>query len=132
LANAKNLGLSERLRAICENVTQLTPIEQFDLIVSNPPYIEASDDRLSENVKKFEPSTALFAEQGGLQFYQEWTPWAFRSLRPKGYLLLEVGAGQAQDVGHICLQNGFKNIKIREDFSGIQRVVIAQKDVTYG
>jgi release factor glutamine methyltransferase len=130
--NATNLDLTDRLRLICKDVSEIQLTDRFDMIVSNPPYIDTRDDRIEENVKKYEPSKALFADQDGLEFYKSWTPWAARHLQPLGHLLFEVGAGQAQEVQRICLQNGFKNIKIREDFSGIQRVVIAQKDETHG
>ncbi len=124
--NAYNLGLSERVQFVCGDVELQTLSTPFDMIVSNPPYIATNDTRLEESVKLYEPSTALYAEDNGLYFYKKWTAWARKNLKAGGWLLYEIGEGQAADVQSICLQNGFKNIKIINDLAAKQRVIAAQ------
>ncbi len=126
--NAQSLGVVERVTTILGDVVDAQISEKMDVIVSNPPYIAVGDERLAESVKKYEPHLALYAGEEGLQCYKTWTPWAYRHLKPGGKLLYEVGQDQAQDVASICLQNGFKNIKIIKDLSLIERVVMATKE----
>lgn len=124
--NAQDLGLDQRVQFVCGDVELQTISTPFDMIVSNPPYIATHDPRLEESVKLYEPSTALYAEDNGLYFYKKWTPWARKNLKAGGWLLYEIGEGQAADVQSICLQNGFKNIKIINDLAAKQRVIAAQ------
>jgi release factor glutamine methyltransferase len=124
--NAHQLGLSERVEFICGDVLDQKISGSFDLVVSNPPYIARQDNRLEEAVKLYEPHTALYAEEYGLYFYKRWTAWAKQHLRDGGWLIYECGEGQATEIQSICLQNGFKNIKISKDLASIDRVVAAQ------
>jgi release factor glutamine methyltransferase len=126
--NAQELGLLSRWEVEVSDVTSVQKSQCFDLIVSNPPYIDHQDPRLEAAVKKFEPQQALFAAQSGLQFYQQWVPWSFLALKSSGWLLMEVGDGQASKVEKIFVENRFINIKICRDLSGIERVVMGQKD----
>ena len=125
--NAKALNVERRADFFCGEVETYSVKSKIDLIVSNPPYIAKNDHRIDLNVKKYEPHLALFAEDDGLLFYKRWTPWAQNNLKVEGWLIYEVGDGQASLVQSICLQNGFKNIKIIKDLSGIERVVVAQR-----
>lgn len=125
--NAKQLNLEKRLECFCGHIETYPGQNSFDLIVSNPPYISTEDQRIDANVKKYEPAIALFAEDDGLLFYKRWTLWAKDHLKEDGWLIYEVGDGQARLVESICLQNGFKNIKIIKDLSDIERVVVAQR-----
>jgi release factor glutamine methyltransferase len=125
--NAKQLNLEKRLECFCGEIETYPAQNKFDLIVSNPPYIAPEDPRVEAHVKKYEPATALFAADNGLLFYKRWTQWAKDHLKEKGWLIYEVGDGQARLVESICLQNGFKNIKIIKDLSDIERVVVAQR-----
>ncbi len=125
--NAQMLGLLERVDFVYGDVLAQQFSEPLDLVVSNPPYISPEDVRLEASVKAFEPHSALFAEENGLFFYKRWTPWAKSHLRKGGWLLYECGEGQANDLQSICLQYGFKNIKIIKDLASKDRVVAAQK-----
>ncbi|MBY0383989.1 peptide chain release factor N(5)-glutamine methyltransferase [bacterium] len=125
--NAKQLNLENRVELFCGEIETYRAQNKFDLVVSNPPYISRHDQRLDANVKKYEPSAALFAEDDGLLFYKSWTVWAHNNLKADGWLIYEVGEGQAGLVQSICLQNGFKNIKIIKDLSDIERVIVAQR-----
>lgn len=94
----------------------------FDVIVSNPPYIAPDDKRLSPETA-FEPPTALFAPDGGLEDIRYLISRGAQLLRPGGKLVLEVGAGQAQ-----VLRNDYYgdvvSPQIINDLAGIERVVV--------
>jgi release factor glutamine methyltransferase len=98
--------------------------QQFDLIVSNPPYIPTADlPRLPREVRDFDPSLALDGGNDGLDAYQRILPESRRLLAPDGWLLVEVGKGQASGVAAIATQCGFTDDRIYPDLAGIDRVV---------
>ena len=99
--------------------------KNFDVIVSNPPYIETDViENLNEDVKK-EPRIALDGGIDGLEFYKAIANNAKEYLKQDGLLALEIGYNQAEAVTNL-LKNNFKNIEIIKDLSGNDRVVIAQ------
>ncbi|MGX7105072.1 peptide chain release factor N(5)-glutamine methyltransferase [Globicatella sanguinis] len=98
---------------------------QFDLIVSNPPYI--AEDELAlmdESVKRFEPATALFAEQQGLAIYQRLAETLPSFLSVNGQILLEIGFKQASAV-QVIFQKTFHNaiISVHQDLNGLDRYI---------
>lgn len=94
----------------------------FDIIVSNPPYLASSDMEHMQRELAFEPESALFGGGDGLDFYRRLALDAPSRLAPGGVLLMEVGAGQAEDVRKM-----FKNAGVIKDINGIERVVTAEK-----
>ena len=102
--------------------------KQFDIIVSNPPYISLNEvGIMSDDTLLHEPSEALFAENDGLYFYYEICQKAFDYLADFGYLLFEIGYKQGKNVLEIMKNFGFKNIDVIQDLAGLDRVVIGQK-----
>ena len=102
--------------------------KQFDMIVSNPPYISLNEvGIMSDDTLLHEPSEALFAENDGLYFYYEICQKAFDYLADFGYLLFEIGYKQGKNVSEIMKNFGFKNIDVIQDLAGLDRVVIGQK-----
>ena len=100
--------------------------ESFNVIVSNPPYIETSViSTLSKEVQA-EPLIALDGGKDGLEFYRRIANEAVNYLQPDGYLCLEIGYHQAKEVEKI-LQNKYKNIQVIKDFAQNDRCVICQK-----
>jgi release factor glutamine methyltransferase len=101
----------------------------FDLIVSNPPYIPRYDiEKLEPEVRDFDPRGALDGGTDGLDLYRELIPSALPCLNPGGWLLLEVGAGQAADVtGLFRVIAGYGEPVTAIDPGGIERVVGAQR-----
>lgn len=95
----------------------------FHLIACNPPYVAPGDERLEDGVRRWEPAVALFAEDDGLAFIRRVATDAPRVLKPRGTLVLEVGIGQAAAVSAM-LQGRF-DVRIRLDYAGVERVVIA-------
>ena len=101
--------------------------EKFDVIVSNPPYICSKDIlTLDEEVKKYDPLISLDGGEDGLFFYKEIANNCLKFLKDNGVLVLEIGYNQGQSVKKL-LQNNFKNIRIKKDYSGNDRIVIASK-----
>ena len=99
--------------------------EEFEVIVSNPPYIpEALRGRLQAEVEK-EPALALFAGEDGLDFYRRIAREAPARLAPQGWLCLEVGDGEAEAVAAL-LKTNFESVRILPDLNGLDRVVSGQ------
>ena len=100
---------------------------QFDLIVSNPPYIPTGDLLgLPREVRDFDPQLALDGGNDGLAAYRRILPESRRMLAPGGWLLAEVGATQAADVTAIATECGFTDVDIYPDLAGANRVVAAR------
>ena len=97
----------------------------FHLIVSNPPYVPERDrDTLQPDVRLFEPGGALFSGEDGLGLIRELVPAARRGLAPGGAVMLEVGAGQADEVCALLEAEGFSRVQQQKDLQGIPRVII--------
>ncbi|MEG1870676.1 MAG: peptide chain release factor N(5)-glutamine methyltransferase [Peptostreptococcaceae bacterium] len=101
---------------------------QFDVIVSNPPYIPRRDiETLHTQVKDYEPYTALEGGEDGLDFYRAITEQSKSYIKERGILAYEVGHNQADDVAEIMKDNGYTKIYTKKDLQGIDRVVIGYK-----
>ncbi|WP_176752443.1 peptide chain release factor N(5)-glutamine methyltransferase [Pelistega sp. MC2] len=96
----------------------------FDLIVSNPPYIEKQDQHLSQGDLRFEPDIALTDFADGLTCYREIIAQAPEFLNPNGVLMVEHGWNQADSIRHLLEENGFSEIVSLKDLSGVERVHI--------
>ena len=107
--------------------SKIRPIEKFDLIVSNPPYIPINQkEDLQEEVKNFDPDLALFApDEKGVEFYERIIKDAKTCLKPNGFVAFELGINQANLVQDM-LKDDFQNIEITKDLAGIERVITAQ------
>lgn len=98
--------------------------EKFDIIVSNPPYIESMVvETLSKEVKDHEPRLALDGGKDGLDFYREIAAEAGIYLNRGGMLFLEIGYNQGEAVTGILKESGYKEIQLKKDFAGLDRVV---------
>ena len=125
--NAEALGLKERVAVLRGNL--LTPIPEsgyVDVVVSNPPYIPTEEIQgLEPEVAAFEPHLALDGGHDGLDWYRQLIPSAYE--RARRALLVEVGAGQADDVAQLFEAAGFSTIQQHSDLAGIARVVSGQR-----
>lgn len=100
----------------------------FDLILSNPPYIETEViDSLEPEVSVYEPRLALDGDEDGLKFYRQIAKEAPKYLKQGGKLLLEIGSNQAEAVTALLSLQGFQNIRVRKDLAGLDRVIIADR-----
>ena len=98
----------------------------FDLILSNPPYIpSAVIETLMPEVKDHEPMSALDGDEDGLAFYRRIIKEANKFLTENGQIFFEIGCEQGADVSALLLQNGFTDIRVLKDLAGLDRVVSA-------
>lgn len=95
----------------------------YDLIVSNPPYIDQKDMSDLQTEVTIEPATALAGGVDGLDFYRHIAKEYKKHLADGAVMAFEVGINQADAVTEILKQNGFENIGTREDMNGIRRAV---------
>lgn len=131
--NAKSAGVLSQVKFL--NGDLFDPFrlirgrELFDMILSNPPYIIRSEiQRLPKELRDYEPIGALDGGEDGLEFYRRIISQAPFYLRKGGWLLLELGQGQGKKVSDMMEDEGELNIpELIQDFSGIERVVKAQR-----
>jgi release factor glutamine methyltransferase len=125
-ANAERYGVADRLRFVKGD---LFPAREgpFGLICSNPPYIPTAEVlALAPEVRDYEPLTALDGGEDGLRFFRRIAEGAPQFLAAGGWLLLEMGQGQALQVAAILQEQGFATIDFIPDHAGIKRVIKAQ------
>jgi release factor glutamine methyltransferase len=103
--------------------------QQFDIIVSNPPYVcESEKSDMRANVLDYEPSTALFvSDNDPLVFYRKILEFAQKTLKPNGAVWFEINEKFGKEMKDLCLEKGFKNVEIIKDFREKERVVRAQR-----
>ncbi|NVK26368.1 MAG: peptide chain release factor N(5)-glutamine methyltransferase [Gammaproteobacteria bacterium] len=100
------------------------PKQTFDLIVSNPPYIDPQDEHLQIGDVRFEPLSALTAEQKGLADIATIIEKAVSYLTPSAPIFIEHGYNQADDVQTLFIQLGYQNVRTIKDLSGKDRVTV--------
>jgi release factor glutamine methyltransferase len=103
------------------------PLENLDVIVSNPPYIKPSEKiAMKKNVTEFEPALALFAtEEDPLIFYKALASKGKAVLRKGGLIAVEINEQSGQETADIFMAQGYQHIKILRDVSGKDRFVTA-------
>ena len=100
--------------------------ERFDIIVSNPPYIELNDAHLTQGDLRFEPISALASGEDGLDDIRRIIDNGLIHLKPQGWLMLEHGYNQAESVSDLMAQTGLVEIQTIQDLGGNNRVTIAK------
>lgn len=131
--NLEKYELQGRIQLRCgdlfDPIMPQLDVSKFDLIVCNPPYVSAAEyEKLDKNIKDYEPKSALFAGEDGLDIYRRIAEKVDQFLKPDAALMLEIGYGQGQAVRELLDQTGvFGEIKIERDFSDNDRVVTATK-----
>ena len=97
---------------------------QYDIIVSNPPYVcESEKKEMRANVLDYEPSSALFvSDNDPLIFYRKILEFAQKTLKPDGQVWLEINEKFGTEMQNLCLEKGFKNVEIIKDFRGKDRI----------
>lgn len=99
--------------------------KKYDILVSNPPYIkEEVIDTLMEDVKDYEPHTALSGGNDGLDFYRRIVDDSDKILKENGILAFEIGHDQGEEVSNLMIEKGYKNVRVVKDLAGFDRVVI--------
>lgn len=133
LAVAKRNITTHKLtgRVSCVQVDALSPapafLGKFDMIVSNPPYITGPEmAELPDSVKLFEPHIALYGGRDGLDFYRSIAENYTRALKPGGYLALEFGEEQGDDICRILEEHGYTILERARDYHNTERAVLAR------
>ena len=127
-SNSQRLGLAKRAHWLCSDWGASLD-GHFDLIISNPPYVtEGEAENLAPEIRRFEPATALFAGEDGLDAYRRLRNDLSRLLAPGGAACLEIGAGQADSVEKLFAAVGFVSIRRRQDLAGTDRCLVVKRD----
>ena len=111
------------------NVAQRAGLDQYDIIISNPPYIGQEEaDKLEQNVIAYEPHVALFSpDKDPNYFYRLIYDFTKNHLSPNGHVYLELNEYNAKEVKEIFEQGGFKEVKILKDIHQKDRILYAEK-----
>lgn len=118
----KNINIIES--DLFENIN-----DKFDIIVSNPPYIKSDVIRTLDKEVQHEPKIALDGGKDGLEIYRRIIYEAYKYLRPNGYLALEIGYDQKEDVIELIKDTKkYSNIYSKKDLSRNDRIVICKKE----
>lgn len=124
--NIKRNNVSQRVKTYKMDILNEYPKKQYDIVVSNPPYIEKSViETLQTEVKDYEPRLALDGGDDGLVFYRRISQVAHKFLKKDGLLAFEIGYNQGKSVRGL-MQNDFYNIEVIKDLSHNDRVVIGK------
>ncbi|AHC73617.1 protein-(glutamine-N5) methyltransferase, release factor-specific [Candidatus Endolissoclinum faulkneri L5] len=122
--NAWMTGLSDRAEIRCQNWNSLQD-NQFDLVLSNPPYIAEGEILTLENgVRNYDPINALLGGADGLDAYRALAPVLRRALSYNGITIVELGIGQANAVADIMLQAGLQEVNRKTDLANIPRALV--------
>ncbi len=133
--NVEKHRLTEHVRLLCgdlfEPIIKQLDVNQFDLIVCNPPYVSTAEyEKLDKNVKDYEPVSALLAGADGMDVYRRIIKKVDEFLKPGAALMLEIGYAQGPAVKELFEQtDAFVEIKLEKDFQNNDRIVIARKKV---
>ncbi len=122
--NRRNMGLCNELKLVHGTFTHANlGGKQFDIIVSNPPYIARGDKRVDVGAK-FDPKIALYAGNNGLVAYEQIAKTARSWIKPSGRIYLEIGAGMSRVVRSIFNGAGWKFVRADKDLGGKIRVLV--------
>lgn len=127
--NAKENNKDSKIKFIKSDMFNKIYINDFDIIISNPPYIETDTiSTLSKEVQN-EPHIALDGGEDGLKFYRCIAEKSSKYLKNDSYLLLEIGYNQKESVKKLLDNNNFCNIECIKDLAGNDRVLISQSKI---
>ena len=126
--NIERHGVDERVYTVQGDGFDGLPGQRFDLIVSNPPYVSERDfPYVMVEVRKYEPPSAVFAGESGIEVYERLIPQAVSALRSGGRIILELGYDVRERVRSLLLPAHWKDIDWRKDLAGHIRAVVAKR-----
>ncbi|MBA3413091.1 MAG: peptide chain release factor N(5)-glutamine methyltransferase [Actinobacteria bacterium] len=121
--NVAATGLGDRVRLVEHDLASGFGSRRFELVVSNPPYIAPEEiDSLQPEVRDWEPRIAL-VKNGQME---DLARAALEALQPSGWFVVEVGEGQAAEVGRLLASGGYEEIGVTRDLAGFERIVEAR------
>ncbi|OGU28845.1 MAG: protein-(glutamine-N5) methyltransferase, release factor-specific [Ignavibacteria bacterium GWA2_35_9] len=128
-ANAEMNNVLEKINFIKHDILSHNLNDEFDIVVSNPPYISREEfPQLKDELKVYEPQNALTDFSDGLNYYRIISSKAKEFVKSKGKIFFEVGQGQVEDVKRILAENNFNEISIVKDYLKIDRVISGVKN----
>lgn len=130
IRNRDRYQLGGRVEIHCSDWFSIIPqlnYQQFDLIVSNPPYIDPVDAHLDQGDVRFEPRRALVAEAQGYADLATIISTGYNYLAPQGWMLLEHGYQQAAQVADYFVEKGYQKVNTAKDYANLDRVTFAQR-----
>jgi len=136
--NAESLGVADRVRFVHADAGNVDLVmssfkdfmgqDFIDVLVSNPPYIAHNDSDVQENVRKFEPASALYAEDGGLALLKSWSKSYAPFLSTDAIMLMEMGMTQGPAMqSYFKNLDIFKNVSVVKDLAAFDRIVYGVK-----
>lgn len=131
VARANLVGLGRAARNVTAAVGSwfdaLAPGDRFDVVVSNPPYVAVGSPLLDAGVADWEPASALLAGDDGLDAIRHLIEHAPDHLAEGGWLVLEIGADQGDDVLRLLRASGYRDVAVHPDLAGRDRVAIGRR-----
>jgi release factor glutamine methyltransferase len=124
--NAARLGLDQRVLFRKSDLLAAYSSDTFDFVVSNPPYVgDSESDKVQKQVREFEPKVAVFSGEEGMDIYRRLIPQAKDALKPRGWLVAEIGFSAEEKVRELLAS--WQDIQVTQDLQGIPRVVAARR-----
>ena len=125
--NVESLDFEDRVEIVKSDLFENID-GNFDIIVSNPPYVseQAYEEEVSDSIREHEPREALEAGAEGLDILDRLVPEAVEYLEEDGYLAVEIGYDQAEVVTELFDESGFEDIEVVQDEAGHDRVVLGR------
>jgi release factor glutamine methyltransferase len=128
LDNARAFWVEEKIRFMRGDLLVGVPSRSLNLIVSNLPYVATDEmETLPPDIRNHEPRMALDGGPDGFSVITRLVPQAFHSLRPGGWLFLEIGEDQGERARNLMRNHGFDRVEIRKDLSGHDRIACGKK-----
>jgi release factor glutamine methyltransferase len=127
IATKNAVSINLEIDFVCNDLFKLNTTEQFDIIVSNPPYVcEKEKALMHKNVLDHEPHIALFVDDA-LIFYKVIAKFGLTNLKPAGIIYLEINESLAKETADIFIQFGYHSTEIRNDLNGKERMIRVTK-----
>jgi release factor glutamine methyltransferase len=127
--NAEKYSVAGNIKFEKHNILKedLNNFPQFDIIVSNPPYVSREDFKsVQKEIRDYEPRSAVTDDSDGYTFFREITRKSFKKIKAGGKLFFEVAEGQSEGVTEIMKKNNFKNISVIKDYQNIDRIIFGE------
>jgi len=123
--NAELNGVSERLNAVKADVFEYLPVDKYDCVISNPPYIRTDVvEELDVSVRDYEPRLALDGGADGMRFYRRILTAYRERLKENGCFVFEIGYDQREDITALSCRLGYSECKVFRDYGGNDRVAV--------
>ncbi|MGL4848247.1 MAG: peptide chain release factor N(5)-glutamine methyltransferase [Clostridium sp.] len=127
--NIEKFNLGDRVKFIKSDLLEevIKEDKKYEILVSNPPYIKEEEiERLMEDVKNYEPHTALSGGEDGLIFYRKIIEQSVSVLKENGILAFEIGHDQGNEVKELMEERGYRDVEVIKDLASLDRVVIGR------